>query len=154
MEDAISLGVHKILQHLETPSSYARVLFIDYSSAFNTIIPSKLHKKLLDNLKFPATLCDWILNFLIDRHQVVSIQNCSSSALMLSTGTPQGCVLSPMLYSIFTFDCIANDESTVMIKFADDTTICGFIKNNDETAYREQINTTVQWCKNNNLLLN
>ena len=59
-----------------------------------------------------------------------------------------------MLYSIFTFDCTANDERTAMIKFADDTTICGFIKNNDETAYREQINTTVQWCKNNNLLLN
>jgi hypothetical protein len=154
VEDAITLGLHKILQHLETPCSYARVLFIDYSSAFNTIIPAKLHSKLLNDLNFPATLSDWILDFLIERQQNVKIKNSFSSSVSLSTGTPQGCVLSPMLYSIFTYDCTANDEQTMVVKFADDTTICGFIKNNDETAYRQQIETTASWCQDNNLLLN
>ena len=44
VEDAISLSLHKVLQHLETPGTYARILFIDYSSAFNSIIPAKLHQ--------------------------------------------------------------------------------------------------------------
>ena len=153
-EDAITLCLHRILQHLESPSTYARVLFIDYSSAFNTIIPSKLHKKLLSDLKFPAALCDWILDFLINRQQKVCIQNFHSDLKFLSTGTPQGCVLSPMLYSIFTYDCVALHDNTVIIKFADDTTICGLISKNDESTYRAQVESTVKWCDENNLTLN
>lgn len=45
-----------------------RMLFVDYSSAFNTIVPSKLKRKLQDL----GSLCSWIFNFLSDRHQVVS----------------------------------------------------------------------------------
>jgi hypothetical protein len=59
-----------------------------------------------------------------------------------------------MLYSIFTYDCTANDDGTSVIKFADDTTICGYIKDNNETSYREQIDSTLNWCKENNLELN
>ena len=40
---AVALGLQYILQHLESVGSYARVLFIDNSSAFNTILPSKLN---------------------------------------------------------------------------------------------------------------
>lgn len=35
--DAISTILHYILKHLESPVAYARLLFIDFSSAFNTI---------------------------------------------------------------------------------------------------------------------
>ena len=38
------------------------MLFIDYSSAFNTIVPSKLETLGLD----PA-LCNWVLDFLMGR---------------------------------------------------------------------------------------
>ena len=154
VEDAISLCLHKILLHLESPGTYARVLFIDYSSAFNTIIPAKLHFKLINNLHFPAALCDWILDFLLNRHQVVRISNMLSSSIPLSTGAPQGCVLSPCLYSLFTSDCVATDSNTHIVKFADDTTICGFISGNNETHYRTQIGNTVNWCAENNLVLN
>ena len=154
VEDAISLCLHKALQHLEHSSSYARILFIDFSSAFNTIIPAKLHYKLLTNLKFPPALCDWILDFLINRSQIVRINNSFSSSITLSTGAPQGCVLSPVLYSLFTSDFTTTDANTHIVKFADDTTICGFILNNDESHYRAQIESTVKWCAENNLELN
>ena len=45
VEDAISININEILAHLETKKSYCRILFIDYSSAFNTIIPQKLYNK-------------------------------------------------------------------------------------------------------------
>lgn len=39
-EDAIAIALHAVLTHLEQPQNYARMLFVDYSSAFNTTILS------------------------------------------------------------------------------------------------------------------
>ncbi len=41
-DDAVALCIHSTLQHLEAPNTYVRVLFVDYKSAFNRIIPVKL----------------------------------------------------------------------------------------------------------------
>ncbi|GAA6088507.1 uncharacterized protein LOC109141784, partial [Tachysurus ichikawai] len=46
------------------------MLFVDYSSAFNTIIPSTLTSK-LEVLGLSLPLCQWISNFLTDRPQAV-----------------------------------------------------------------------------------
>ena len=64
--------MHTALEHLEGHGCYVRMLFIDYSSAFNTIIPHTLHKKLL-NLCLPPPTCTWILDFLTNRKQDVKI---------------------------------------------------------------------------------
>ena len=48
------------------------MLFIDYSSAFNTIVPSKLIIK-RRNLGLNTSLCNWILDFLTGRQQVVRV---------------------------------------------------------------------------------
>ena len=52
---------------------------------------------------------------------------------------PSGCVLSPLLYSLFTHDCVAKHDSNTIIKFAYETTVVGLITDNDETAYRGKI---------------
>ena len=112
------------------------MLFIDYSSAFNTIVSSKLITK-LRILGLNTSLCNWILDFLTGRPQVVRVDSNTSATLILNTGAPQGCMLSPLLYSLFTHDCMARHDSNTIIKFADDTTVVGLI--NDETAYREEV---------------
>ena len=154
IDDAIAINIHEILNHCENKNTYARVLFIDYSSAFNTIVPAKLYSKLLNELKFPLYLCNWILNFLLERPQVVKIGNNFSSTLTLNTGTPQGCPISPKLYSIFTFDCKSTYSGNLVIKFADDTTVTGLITDNNEDNYRREIDNIVDWCSSNNLFLN
>ena len=65
------------------------MLFIDYNSAFNTIVPSKLVIK-LDTLGLDPALCNWVLDFLTGRPQVVRVGNNISTPLILNTGTPQG----------------------------------------------------------------
>jgi hypothetical protein len=77
------------------------MLFMAYSSAFNTIVPSKLIIK-LEALGFNPALCNWVLDFLTGHPQVVKVGNNISTSLILNTGAPQGCVLSPLLYSLFT----------------------------------------------------
>ena len=53
--------------------------------------------------------------------QVVKVGNNTSTSLILNTGAPQGCVLSSLLYSLFTHDCVANHSSNSIIKFADNS---------------------------------
>ena len=65
-------------------------------------------------------------------------------------------MLSPLLDSLFTHDCMARPDANTIIKFADDTTVVGLIIDNDETAYREEVRDLAVWCQdnNNNNLLN
>ena len=74
---------------------------------------------------------------------MVRIGDRTSSVLITNTGTPQGCVLSPLLFSLFTHDCAATHSSNLLVKFADDTTIVGLISDSDESAYREEVDTVI-----------
>jgi hypothetical protein len=66
------------------------------------------------------------------RSKMVREGNNTSAMLILNTGAPQGCVLGPLLYSLFTHDCTAKHDSNTIIKFADDTTV---ITDNDVTSH-------------------
>ncbi len=152
-DDAIFSTLHLALTHLEKKDSYVRMLFIDFSSAFNTIIPQQFINK-LNLLGLNNSLCNWILDFLTGRPQSVCVGHNTSSTTTLSTGAPQGCVLSPLLFTLLTHDCTAKFSSNHIIKFADDTTVVGLISNNDETHYREEVAQLAEWCGTNNLSLN
>ena len=89
-DDTIAIALHTVLSHLDKRNTYVGMLFIIYSSALNTIVPSKLIIKL---------------------------------------GAPQGCMLSPLLSSLCTHDCMATHVSNSIIKFGDNTTVVGLITN-------------------------
>ena len=77
------------LSHLDKRNTYVRMLFIDYSSAFNTIVPTKLITQLMI-LGLNTSLCNWILDRLTGRPQVLRVGNNTSATLTLNTGSPQG----------------------------------------------------------------
>ncbi len=121
------------------------MLFIDFSSAFNTIIPQQLTHKLVQ-LGLNTSLCNWLLDFLTGRPQAVRVGINTSSTITLNTGAPQGCVLSPLLFTLLTYDCTPSHNSNLFIKFADDTTVVGLISNRDETNYRSEVSRLAGWC--------
>uniref|UniRef100_A0A8C8C5N6 RHD domain-containing protein n=1 Tax=Oncorhynchus tshawytscha TaxID=74940 RepID=A0A8C8C5N6_ONCTS len=59
-----SIPFHTAFTHLNKRNTYVEMLFIHYSSAFNTIVPSKLITK-LRTLGLSTFLCSWILDFLL-----------------------------------------------------------------------------------------
>nr|AAW25324.1 SJCHGC04440 protein [Schistosoma japonicum] len=89
IDDAISIALHTALSHLDKRNTYVRMLFIDYSSEFNTIVPSKLITKLRTR-GLNTSLFNWILNFLTGHPQIVWVGNNTSATLILNTGAPQG----------------------------------------------------------------
>ncbi|XP_059830614.1 uncharacterized protein LOC132396763 [Hypanus sabinus] len=129
------------------------MLFIDFSSAFNTIIPQKLIGK-LSLLGLKTSLCNWIQDFLTGRPQSVRIGSSISNTITISTWASQGCVFIPLLFTLLTHDCAATHSSNHIIDFTDDTTVVGLISENDKSAYREEVQWLTDWCRANNLSLN
>lgn len=152
-DDAIAAALQLSLAHLENKNSCVRMLFIDFSSAFNTVIPQHLVEK-LQTIGISTPLCNWLLDFLTNRPQTVRVGKNSSQTTIMNTGVPQGCVLSPLLFTLMTHDCCARYNTNHIIKFADDTTVVGLISNDDDSSYREEVHHLINWCDTNNLHLN
>jgi len=71
--NAVSQVLDSSRPHLDSwKGGYMRMLFIDYSSAFNTIVPTRLAGKLIE-LGLNTPLCACILDFLTARPQVVRV---------------------------------------------------------------------------------
>ncbi len=128
------------------------ILFVDFSSAFNTIIPDTLLNKLTQNF-VSTSICQWINSVLTERQQLVRLGKYTSSTRKISTGPPWGCVLTPLPFSLYTNDCTSKDPSVKLLKFADDTTLFGLIQDGGESAYRQEVKEQAVWSSLNNLEL-
>ncbi len=119
---------------------------MNFSSAFNTLIPALLQDK-LSQLSLPDSTCRWITDFLSDRRQHVKLEKHVSDSWTIITSFPQGCVLFPLLFSLYTNNCTSSHQSVKLLKFAYDIGFIGVISGVDE------IDHLVTWCRLNNLEL-
>ena len=139
------------LQHKESTLA----LFLDLSKAFDTID----HDTLLHKLSYygiRGSALDWFKSYLSDRKQYVSFKGAKSSTLSVSCGVPQGSVLGPLLFIIYTNDLPDAIKRVKCILFADDTTLYISSKNLS-TMYgimNSEINVISDWFKANKLSLN
>ena len=157
VEDATLTLTHHIQEHLDKKRTYARVLFIDFSSAFNTIQPHLMLQKLM-KMNVNANLIMWINSFLTGRRQYVRFKGALSDTIIISTGGPQGCVLSAGLFILYSSDKHATQSKCFILKYADDTVIVGLLDDDDakddDEQFRNEIQSFVQWCEENYLILN
>ena len=77
-EDATLLYNNLVVEHLEHKNAYVRSVFIDFSSAFNTLKPAIVINKLRTPNVSPI-MCPFILDFLTNREQRVRINDILSS---------------------------------------------------------------------------
>ncbi|XP_013924644.1 PREDICTED: ras-related C3 botulinum toxin substrate 3 [Thamnophis sirtalis] len=57
--------------------------------------------------------------------------------------SPQGCVLNLLLFTLMTHDCSIKSAMNHIVKYADDTTVVGLIRDDNEDAYREEVRALV-----------
>ncbi len=80
-----------------------------------------------------------------------------SDMLTVSNGCPQGCVLSPVLFSIFTNEFTINEENFRLFKYADDMALVGLLNKTNQTydlAYLTHIKALETWCCSSQLEIN
>nr|CAH7732385.1 unnamed protein product [Callosobruchus chinensis] len=110
-----------ILRGMDNKQATVLVL-LDFSKAFDTLN----HKLLIAKCKhigFDLISLRWLKCYLNDRHQYVTIRSKTSSKKPVCSGVPQGSVLGPLLFLIYTFDLINAIKNCSVQLYADDTQI-------------------------------
>ncbi len=153
-EDAIVSVTHLVSKHLEKPKAYARILFADFSSAFDTVCPNLLIQKLF-SLQVNPWIVKWFYSLLINRTQQVNVNGTLSEAKSCSTGIPQGAVSSPPLFILYTNECRSSQPNNFIIKFSNDTIILSLLCAGDcPSVYFNEIVSFKDWCERHHLILN
>lgn len=95
----------------------------------------------------------WILNFLTNKTQRVRVNGILSDKVCSSTGSPQGCVLSPLLFILYTNMCQSTFKNRFILKYADDSVIVSLLQEG-ENNHGPVVDDFVKWCEDSHLQLN
>ena len=79
----------------------AGVCLLDMSAAFDVVDHGLLLKK-LELYGYDEDSLGWVSSYLNGRSQCVMIEGCLSKLLPVNVGVPQGSILGPLLYTLFT----------------------------------------------------
>lgn len=85
----------------------------------------------------------------------MKIYSTLSDVLVTNVGAPQDRVSFPILFTLYTNDCMNRHINNYIIKFSDDTTILSLLTNTSDVGmYKSEIEGVVQWFEEHNLRLN
>ena len=138
------------------PSERTLLTLFDYSKAYDTVWRTGLLTKMYD-MGIPRRFISWVKAWLTNRLAGVRFGTTTSKARVFKEGLPQGSVLSPLLFLIFTNDLLTSFEPTTLVSaFADDLAVACTGVNKNELAEMSQweINKVEAWSRRWRLTLN
>ena len=131
-----------------------KLLFLDVSKAFDRVWHNGLLYK-LECMGVRGSLLGFFRSYLSNRYQRVALKGVLSSWLPLKAGVPQGSILGPLLFLVFSNDLVDNLNTDAKL-FADDT-ILGHTGNTAREcalALQPDINKVTQWASKWKVSLN
>ncbi|GBP27667.1 RNA-directed DNA polymerase from mobile element jockey [Eumeta japonica] len=135
--------VYSTIRQCLEQKEYCSAAFLDVQQAFDRV----WHKGLLCKIKkiLPHSYYLLMSSYLCDRTFQVKLRDARSS-LHLSSGVPQGSVLGPVLYNIFTSD-LPQSPKVAVATFADDAAFlaCSRDPKQASTLLQSQLNITHDW---------
>lgn len=130
-------------------------VFLDITGAYDNVLLHVLKQKMI-HLNLPAKMTHVIFSLLTGRLISVRFQNTLSSPRLIWKGLPQGSVLSPLLYSLYTYDLHQSvDSFCEILEYADDIAL--YYASNSMSDLVSRLNTALiylyEWLKNHGLSL-
>ena len=134
--------------------SQTDVIYTDYSSAFQSVNHTLLLHKLKHSFHISDKAFDWCESYLSGRRQRVVVKGKCSEWVSVPTGTPEGSILSPILFACFIND-LPQNVNTDILMFADDVKMYGRVNSDTDANFlQHQLDILCQWSATWRLTLN
>jgi hypothetical protein len=159
VESALLRIQNDLLLSIERQKVTALVL-LDLSAAFDTLDHSILLTRLSSTFGISGSALELISSYLHDRSQFVTVSSSSSEASSLPTGVPQGSVLGPLLFTLYTspISYLFQDSSVQYHLYADDTQLYLSFSPSESAETLDHLSTKLEsvhsWLSSNRLVVN
>src|SRR5664279_1905443 len=151
--------VNDIIRALDT-GNVALMSLLDMSSAFDTVDHNILLTRLEISFGFNSTALNWLKSYLSNRTQSIRFHNKTSKSEIIGCGVPQGSVLGPLLFVLYTADLekLIRSNGLSVHTYADDIQQCGHCQPSDSSVLKlsmiETVHRVAHWMTVNRLRLN
>jgi len=133
---------------------------LDLSSAFDSVDHETLLRRLEASFGIAGPVLMWFTSYLYGRTHYVRCNRSTSAPVLVICGVPQGSVLGPILFLVYTAELLRLIERHGLHPpgYADDTQIYGFCSASSTDSLQERISACIYdvslWMSCNRLLLN
>ena len=133
---------------------------LDLSAAFDKVDHGILLRRLHTSDHINGLALDWFRSYLTGRRESVLYGGDTTSAALVEYGVPQGSVLGPLLFVLYTSDVprVVNECGLLSVVYADDTQIYIQVKQRDIPVANVRVEDCIakvkQWLASNQLRLN
>ena len=127
------------------------VIYTDFEKAFDRVDHGILLRKLYST-GIRGKLLSLLQSYLSNRTQVVKVGNSLSKGILISSGVPQGALLSALLFLVFINDLPSSCSFSYSLLCADDAKFISFDRSPE--AFQSDLNSVFDWSIQNKIPFN
>lgn len=144
--DTCLTHLHDHIRNEISHGMFVGMALLDVQKAFDSVN----HRMLCEKIRLVGIDPEWFKSYLVNRKQIVSVNNNYSTEKTINAGVPQGSILGPWCYLIYAND-LPSCTSCKVIIYADDTIL--LVSNRDLSIVSQvlsaEISNCFHWLTNN-----